>query len=134
VRCKWSWTLSRGLHEWGKLFCQSHQRSYETQNKKKLETKIKGFFQNQELNNSGFECILLVSTRVLNFATSNCCQLFHAHLDFTMSTLDTFSYPSRRVFFPPIFFYFTIVVNFCQENTFCIETCFFQIDVHFLLD
>jgi len=73
---------------------------------KKLETKIKGFFQNQELNNSGFECILLVSTRVLNFATSNCCQLFHAHLDFTMSTLDTFSYPSRWVFFPPIFFLF----------------------------
>lgn len=56
---------------------------------------------------------------------------FHAHSYFTMSTLDTFSYictlPSRWVFFPPIFLYFTMVVNFCQENTFCIETCFFQV-------
>jgi hypothetical protein len=32
------------------------------------------------------------------------------------------------VFFPPIFFDFTMVINFCQErNTFCIETCFFQV-------
>jgi hypothetical protein len=42
---------------------------------KNIETKIKGFSQNQEFNNSGFECILLVSTRVLNFTTSTWCQL-----------------------------------------------------------
>ncbi len=53
---------------------------------------------------------------------------FDAHFDFTMSTMDIFSYiwtlPSRWVFFPPIFFYFTMVMIFCQETHFALKHAF----------
>lgn len=83
VRCECSWILSGLEFKFCKLegfmnkenCSPNHIKGSMKPKAKNIETKIKGFSQNQELNNSGFECILLVSTRVLNFTTSTWCQL-----------------------------------------------------------